>query len=234
MYTDSEGIVLRQTKTLGGRRMVVLFTKRYGKLSAGTSISEKGKSKSALALRPFTFGKYEFYKNNDNYSVNGAEVIKSYYEIGEDIDKFMAASYALELTDNILEDGQAEPSLFNHLEELLELLAKRKSAFWTPVLAFILKALIISGCGPDLKSDGKFFSVKDAKIINESDGLDPLVFPVDGKMLSAMRFMESHPIKSLDGLALEEDTEYRIRKIFKSYLSFQLGIEGLKSEGLHI
>ncbi|MDD4367176.1 MAG: recombination protein O N-terminal domain-containing protein, partial [Eubacteriales bacterium] len=62
MYTDTEGIILRQTKTVNGRRMVLLFSKKYGKISAGTGISEKGRSKAALAMRPFAYGRYEIFK----------------------------------------------------------------------------------------------------------------------------------------------------------------------------
>lgn len=59
MYAETEGIVLKQIKIPGGRRMLVIFTKRYGKISAGTYISEKGKNRAALALRPFTYGRYQ-------------------------------------------------------------------------------------------------------------------------------------------------------------------------------
>ena len=45
MITETEGIVLRQTKISGGRRMILIFTKQYGKISAGTSLNEKGKGK---------------------------------------------------------------------------------------------------------------------------------------------------------------------------------------------
>ncbi|MDD2217931.1 MAG: recombination protein O N-terminal domain-containing protein, partial [Eubacteriales bacterium] len=54
---------MKQTKATNGRRMIVLFSKKYGKISAGTGITEKGKGKSALAMRPFTFGRYELYKS---------------------------------------------------------------------------------------------------------------------------------------------------------------------------
>ena len=88
MLTDTEGIVLRQIKTSYNRRMILLFSRRYGKISAGTSIGEKGRSKSALALRPFTYGRYELFKGRDSYNINSADVIKSFYGIGEDIDKY--------------------------------------------------------------------------------------------------------------------------------------------------
>ena len=48
MYTETEGINLRQTKTLNGSRMITLFSKNYGKIGAGTSLSERGKNRSSL------------------------------------------------------------------------------------------------------------------------------------------------------------------------------------------
>ena len=98
MITDTEGIVLRQTKTVAGRRMILLFSRKFGKISVGTSAAEGGKNKSALAARPFTYGRYELFKGRDSYNLNNGQVIKSYYGIGEDLDKYLAASYVLELT----------------------------------------------------------------------------------------------------------------------------------------
>ncbi|MBQ4650335.1 MAG: recombination protein O N-terminal domain-containing protein, partial [Firmicutes bacterium] len=59
MVTDTEAMVLKQVKTLNGRRMLLLFTKKFGKISVGTSATEGGRNKSALAVRPFTYGRYE-------------------------------------------------------------------------------------------------------------------------------------------------------------------------------
>lgn len=77
MLVNSEGIVFRQVKTSGGKRMILLFTKKYGKLSAGTSITERTRSKAALALNPFVYGNYELFKNRDYYNMNSGEVKKS-------------------------------------------------------------------------------------------------------------------------------------------------------------
>ncbi|MCF0141628.1 MAG: recombination protein O N-terminal domain-containing protein, partial [Mogibacterium sp.] len=43
MLVTTEGIVLKQRKIAGNRRMITVFTRKYGKISAGTSINEKGK-----------------------------------------------------------------------------------------------------------------------------------------------------------------------------------------------
>ena len=69
MYTETEGIILRQTKTVNGRRMILLFSKKFGKISAGSGMTEKGRSKAALAMRPFAYGRYEMYKNQERYNI---------------------------------------------------------------------------------------------------------------------------------------------------------------------
>jgi len=139
MYTDSEGIILRQVKTTNGRRMVLLFSRKYGKISAGSSINEKGRSKAALAMRPFTFGRYEFFKNRDTYNINSAEAIKSFYKIGEDVDKYMCASYVLEFTDKLLIEEQPVPALFDMLVEFFDMLSERKSKYETLVIGYMIR-----------------------------------------------------------------------------------------------
>ena len=95
MIIHTDGIVLKQRKIANNRRIIVTFSKTYGKLSAGTSINEKSKGKSALALRPFTYAEYQMFKGRDYYNIDSAYVKKSYYAIGEDLDRFLTASKIL-------------------------------------------------------------------------------------------------------------------------------------------
>ena len=247
MYTDTEGIVIRQTKTAYGRRMIVLLTKKYGKISAGTSISEKGKNKSSLALRPFTYGKYELYKGRDSYSINGAETIESFYSIGEDIGKFAAASAALELTDRLLEEDQPVPAMFSLLYDLLAMLEARKSGFKTPLAAFRIKALELSGCGINAAccakcgktEDLRYFSVPDGGLVcgscmDQQSLLNPLIFEVSDDIINIVRFVKAHPLRSLENLSIPAPAGERLTKILKAYYSFHLGIDALKSESLII
>ena len=115
MLTDTEAIVLRQVKTVNGRRMLLLFSQKYGKISVGSNLTESGKNKSALPQRPFSYGRYELFKGRESYNLNRGQVIKSYYGIGEDLDKYMAASYVLELTEKLLADELPQPALFRLL-----------------------------------------------------------------------------------------------------------------------
>ena len=61
MITETDGIILKQIRLPDDRRMLVLFTRKFGKISAGTSIRLNGRNKSSLALRVFTHGRYELF-----------------------------------------------------------------------------------------------------------------------------------------------------------------------------
>ncbi len=247
MYTHTEGIILRQTKTLHSRRMIVLFSERYGKISAGTYISERGKSKSSLALRPFTLGRYELYKNRDSYNINASETVESFFSIGEDVEKFMAASYALELTNRLLPEDEPAAGIFNLLKEFLKLLEHRKDDYDALLICYMLKALQMSGNGPQLKmccrcgrqDNLKHFSIHDGGLLcsacpADEEKLNTLIFELSDDIINVVRFMESHPIRSMWPLALPKDTEHCLKGILRSWYAYHLGIDNLKSEGLKI
>lgn len=213
MYTDSEGIIIKQIKISGGRRMIVLLSEKYGLISAGTSIPEKGKNKSSLALRPFTRGRYELYKGRENFNINGAEVIQSYYSIGEDIDRYMAASYILELTEKMLPEDESMPGMYKLLRDFLELLAERKSEFETPVIAYQIKALSMQGLSLS----------QNPLLINESDD-----------KINIVKYIESHPMSGLKGLSIAENIRSSLEAYIKQYIYDNLGIGNLKSEMFRI
>lgn len=247
MYTETEGIVLRQTKTVNGRRIILLFSEKYGKIAAGTSMRENGKKKSTLVLRPFAYGRYELYKNRDNFNINGAEIISSYYRIGEDLDKYVYASYIMEFTEKLLPEEAPAPALFRLLEEFLSMMENRKKAFGTIVLGYMCKAVaqvgnapVLSGCTCcGLSESPLFFSIKDGGLIcgNCKEGLDGnrgLIFPVEIGIIDILKYMFDNSLRSLENLALKDDVEKKAEKIMKEYIAYHLGIEGLKSESLII
>ena len=210
MYIQTEGIVLKQVKTMNGRRMITIFSKIYGKISCGSSITEGGKNKTALALRPFTYGKYELFKGRETYNIQGAETLKSYYGIGEDVDKYMAASYVLELTEKVLMDEEAQPKLFMYLLDFFEMLEKRKKSFNTLVIGYQVKMLDLQG-------------------LTASEGLKS---KANADIIGILKYIEENKLRDLENLALNSDVENEIKLLLKDYFAFHLGVENLKSESL--
>ena len=247
MYTDTEGIILRQTKINGGRRMLTIFTKKYGKISAGSFLSEKSRSRNALAVRPFTYGRYDLYKKGTYFSINNAETIDSFYRIGEDLEKYTNASYCLEMTDKLLEEGQPVPGLFNLAVDMLRLMEKRTQKYSTLVLAYCTKALAQLGYLPELdrcvrcgsRDEAAFFSVPDGGILcgkcgpeAEKTAVHRLIYKVDFGIVNILKFFLANPLESLEKLALNERHADVPKAIIREHLRYHLGIDNLKSEEL--
>jgi DNA repair protein RecO (recombination protein O) len=248
MYTDTDGVVLKQVKTLNNRKMILLFSRKFGKISAGSNVSERGKSKSSLALKPFTYGKYELFKNKDTYNINSTEVIKSYYKIGEDIEKYMICSYVLEFTEKLLPMEQPSQSLFELLIEFMEIISDRNKGFMFFAMAFQLKAIQIYGSAPSLDNclicgcskDNYLFSISDGGTICESclselkkssNFDESLIFELNFGILDIIRYILSNPLFKLEKLGINEDNLKVLREIINGYIIYHLDIRNLKSEG---
>lgn len=247
MLTDTEAIVLRQVKTSYGRRMVLLFSKKYGKISAGTSIGERGKSKSSLALRPFTYGRYELYKNRDSYNINSAEVIKSHYKIGENVDKYMHGAYVLEFTEKVLAEEIPSQAIFALMTEFFDLLENREKGIGTLVLAYQIKLLKYLGVMPELetctvcgqKKDAAAFSVEEGGVICENctksiqnSTRHTLIYQAGFDIVNIIKFFAVNSLKTIENLALKEDTGKRLQQIVREYAAYYLDASGIKSEEL--
>ena len=245
MVTDTEAMVLRQVKTLNGRRMLLLFTKKFGKISVGTNLTEGGRNKSALAVRPFTYGRYELFKSRESYSLNSGQVIKSYYSIGEDLDKYMAASYVLELTEKLLAEDLPQPRMFALLLEFFDALERRQKKHDTLVMAYLVKALDIMGTMPGTQqcsvcggeAPQRFFSVEEGgmicpecaqNLIKEHN--EPLIYDTNFGIVNILRFFQKEPLAAFEKLALDDEILKKLRAILKNYMAYHLDIGKLKSE----
>ncbi len=247
MRFDTEGIVLKEVKLSDGRRIIHLFTRKEGKICAGTSISEKGKSKSALALKPFTVAEYSIYKNRESYNISSAEFKKSYYGLGEDIDRYIYGSYVLELTEKILAEGEPAPGVYSLLMDFLFEMELRTKKFDTLVIGYEVKLLKVLGIMPDLSAckgktekDGPFYlHVPDGRVICEKckikEGFEPkesLIYTLSFDILEVLKFLAVKPLSELRRLALNEQISDGTQELIKKYMAYHLEIGSLKSEEL--
>ena len=151
-----------------------------------------------------------------------------------------------ELTDALAQEAEPQPALLGLIRDFLQLLDERKRAFGTLLIGFQMKALQIEGSAPQLDRCMRTGSREDLQAFSIAEGgmlcgdcakdlsADPLVFAVTPDQLSALRYMAAHPIGALKGIGLNEEAEKKLRRLFKAYYAYHLGIENLKSESLLI
>lgn len=258
MLADSTGIILRRINATSGRKMLSIFTQKYGKISAGTSISEKSsKGKATLSLNRFTYGRYEIFRSRDFYNVNSGEVVKSFFRIGEDPDKYFAASFVLELTDKALPEELPQPKLLNELVDFLGTLEDRSKGFITLVIAYEIKLLdavgmlpnldecVVCGSKPDDAKRLRYFSVEDGGMIcdecmreieqeiaqNSKPRAKPrLIYSPKFDIVNIIKYFSKRPISAFGNIMLDAETEEELYKILREYISYHMDVGTLKSE----
>lgn len=245
MITETDGIILKQTRLPDDRRILVLFTRKFGKISAGTSIQLNGKNKSSLALRVFTHGRYELFFGGKSCNVNAAETLDSYFKIGEDIDKYMLASYILEFTDRLIMENQPNEKLFELLVEFLRLLERRKTKPESLILIYQWKALDTCGfmpgldgcvrCGAPVTPPQGSFSVADGGLICEDCGNSGsvnkrLLYNMEFDIIRILKSIRDNEISVFENLALNDGIYDCLKSILRDYISYHLDINKLKSE----
>jgi len=214
-----EGIVIRQTKTMGGRRMVLIFTREEGKVSAGTHISEKSKGGAALAIRPFAYGHYTMSeKSSGMRSISSAETLDAHFGLGEDAGRFAEASFALEFTDKILPENAASPAIFDLLKVYLSMLANRKVDFRLLTISYMVKIMQELGVFPDEAS------------LSEGAAPGLLLTGQNDDILAMIVFIAEQPLERMDALKLDDEKEGIVFGIVRAFAHEYLELGKIKSE----
>ena len=222
MIRTFEGIVIRQTKIVGGRRMILVFTREEGKISAGTHISEKSKGGAALAIRPFAYGHYTMSeKGSGTRSITAAETLDAHYALGEDSDRFAEASFALEFTDKILPDDAGAPAIFDLLKCFLAMLSGRKKDCRLLTISYLIKIMQELGVFPDEVSLTEGTA-------SRTGGL--LLSGLNGDILNTIVFIAGQPLERMDALTLESEKEEAVFGVIKAFAHEHLELGNIKSE----
>ncbi|MCH4007076.1 MAG: DNA repair protein RecO [Eubacterium sp.] len=241
-----EAVVLRQFSIANGRKMVVLLTDRYGKISTGMWERTKGKKTRTEVTAPFSHIRARIIARRNSYDLLHAEIVRTHYELGEDVEKYLYASYALELTDRVVSENVPVPEIFRLLSEFLDMLCARSGKYLTLLIAYEIHLLDQMGVRAELShcvscgrpDELQWFSVPDGgllcrecrKKLSEKQQ-ERLIYRVDFGIIRTIEYFMNHNLKTFRNAALKEQTAGKIQEVVRQYLAYHLDIRKLKSEG---
>jgi DNA repair protein RecO (recombination protein O) len=150
-YTD-EALVLSTVDYGESDRLVTLFTREHGKLTAFAAGARKSKRRFAGALEPFMrVGVQIVETRGSTVRLDSADIRAGFYAVREDLSLIARALHAVELCRELTRDHEAHPELFDLLEAYLVRL-DAKEAGPTSLIAFELAALAHAGLMPRFDS----------------------------------------------------------------------------------
>lgn len=149
MYIETEGIVLRSMKYGEADLILTVLTKKLGKIRLFSKSSRRMKSPLMSATQTFAYSLFSLIPSKEAYSLHSAELRNNYYRISSKLDKFAYSSYFLEMSDKMLMDNQPNPSYFDLVRRMMELIGEREDYDFLRIV-YDLKSLQFSGLKPEV------------------------------------------------------------------------------------
>ena len=145
LYRD-QGVVLRTIRLGEADRIVTFVTQGHGKVRAVAKGVRKTKSRFGGRLEPPTHVSLLLYEGRDLDVITQAETLDHFGAIRDDLDRVARAVSMLEAVDQVAQEREPSPRLYQLLVGALRTLAARDAPLVVP--AFFWKLLSLEGSHP--------------------------------------------------------------------------------------
>ncbi|MGH3087099.1 MAG: DNA repair protein RecO [Rubrobacteraceae bacterium] len=148
----NKGIVLRSIRYGEADRILDLYTRDAGLVSAIAKGIRRTKSKFGARLEPLSCVEFMAYRGRTLDTLTQAETLRSFHKIREDLVRFEATARMVGYVRSLSGGDEADRRVFNLLYHALDALESRSSGFEAMEAAFGLKLAILAGYAPQLDS----------------------------------------------------------------------------------
>lgn len=150
-FLKTRGIVIREVSTGEADKIITIFSRNRGRISALARGGKRPKSKLAAASQMMCYGEYVLYSGKELYTVNSGEVLEPFYEIRNDMVKLTYAAHFMDIVLDIVQENQPAPKLLQLLLNSLYMLAKTEKQPELISRIFELRALVTAGYAPHVR-----------------------------------------------------------------------------------
>ncbi|MGM8214141.1 DNA repair protein RecO [Bacillaceae bacterium W0354] len=245
MFEKVNGIIVRTRDYGETNKIVTLYTREYGLLSAVARGAKKPKSRMAAITQPFIYGLFLIQLGKGLGTIHQGEIEHSMRKIREDIIKTAYAAYICELLTKVVQEKEPNPSLFDELFTSLERMQDEERIDVISMM-FELKLYRVGGFAPIINHcvNGHEerpvvgFSITEGGVIcDQCKWKTTDVIPINHNTYKVLRIMCERSIKNIRQISIKKETVVFLRKLLDDYYE-QYGGAMLKSkrflEQLHL
>ena len=230
----TEGVVLRRRDYGESDRILVVFTRKLGRISGLAKGARKPSSKISGHLELFTRASFLVSRGRNLQLITQAETIDSFDHLREDLPGIGLGSYIVELVDAVTTEEGSNVKLYDLLVRVLKAL----DSGLEPIVVkhfFELRLLGMSGfqpefficveCGEAITEQDQYLSgelggVVCPKCIRSIGAAD--FKPVSARLLKYLRHFQRSSLKDLLALKIPPDLQEGLEEAIRYYLTHTL------------
>lgn len=229
---SANAIVLRRIDLGEKDRILTLFTREHGKLSAVAKGSRRPGSKLGGASEPFTYSKMLLSSGRDLDVLSQAEIKESFPNVKNGIESVAHGVYLLELVNSFVDQRQPNPDIFDTLLSAMYVLESGTDPILT-ARYFEIQLLAILGYEPHLEACLRCGEAPGKERVSFSPALGGIVcsecgeppkdaISVPGAIASyvkALRNAEPHKLKEM---RVPKGARHDLARILKWHIRYRL------------
>lgn len=211
-------------------RLVKLFSRAEGKLTAIAKGARRIRSRKAAHLEPFTHASLILAVGRTFWIITQADTLTDFPNIRADLQKTARTAYILELTDQLSTEYQADDSMYRLILDTLKRIEKSGDIF-NSVCFFELQVLGFSGfrpelfrcvgCGKEIMAEDQFFSVRHGGALCPSCGKTSIegAFNISMEILRYLRHFQRSVYRQISNLVVPDTVKIEIRRVLDLYIA---------------
>lgn len=225
MLRQLEGIVLRSQDYGETHKIITLFTKEVGKITAIARGANKPKSKLSAVSQVFIKGEYLVYITKGLGTVQQGQSVNSHRYIREDIIKTAYAAYMLELTDKLMDEKSPDAFIYHQLQQTMAWM-NEADTFMIPLLMYEMKlynkggfAPVVDRCVNCGKTDElTSFSIQEGGVLcRRCFSLDERAVQLPANLIKSLSVFLQVGLERIGNISLKKQNEQLLRTIFLEY-----------------
>lgn len=225
MLKQLEGIVLKSRNYGETHKIITIFTRQLGKISAISKGASKPKSRLSSVSQVFIQCDFLIYISKGLSTVQQGQMIQSFRHIREDIVKTAYAAYLIELTDKILESKEPDPFIYDQLIKTLTWI-NDKEDFMIPMMMYELKiykkggfAPVVDHCVNCNRNEYPFrFSIHEGGLLcRHCMQLDQYAIKLENAMVKLLPILESVGLERVGNISVKPNNQNVLRTILDQY-----------------
>lgn len=154
MHMTTNALVLREVNYKESDKILTLLTEKEGKLTVSARGCRRKDSPIASACQLLAWGEFTLYEYNGRWAVKETASERLFDEVRGDLEKIALASYFVEVTEALAEEGQPDPGLLAVTLNCLHALDKLPVPLTQVKAAFEWRSMALAGYEPQIERCG--------------------------------------------------------------------------------
>lgn len=230
MRFTTDALVIKETNIGERDRLITLMTRDMGVIRAYAAGAKSIKSKKGAATGLLSYSSFTIEKKGENYRVQEASVIRTFFGAGSDVLNLTLAQYFCELCLVLgPQDSAAEEFLRLILNSLHFLTEKKRNPILIKAITE-LRVAAISGYCPNLiacdgcgkfEDDIMYFKLENGSLICGECYDNGSYIKINLTLLNAMRHIVFSKFEKLYSFEIPEDAANALSYITENYIKIQ-------------